>query len=282
MSRAHPLAQHPPCSHVADINPQSVPASVRLAHPGYRKSSPQDFFAHLPPIPRFANPPPPSKPPQDSVHHERLLPRALCPPPTMAGQDGHARRQLVRQRCRLQAAWPEVKPRPTKRISLSCPAGATTLVKPSWASCIRYWRRRCRGISKRKGKKKTFTASEPVLTPPGVQIRRSGRGGARDHADCSEAPVSQGVVRPYLPYPSLRPVQLPAQAAPQGPVDQVLRGTIGAGESLVALRHEEGVEHLGANQTTQDTPYLTDIINQVEAELAEKDALDSMTVIKRH
>ncbi|KAK2593896.1 Cytochrome b-c1 complex subunit 7, mitochondrial [Conoideocrella luteorostrata] len=32
----------------------------------------------------------------------------------------------------------------------------------------------------------------------------------------------------------------------------------------------------------EDKPYLTDIINQVEAELAEKDALDSMSVIKRH
>ncbi|OAQ61698.1 ubiquinol-cytochrome C reductase-like protein [Pochonia chlamydosporia 170] len=32
----------------------------------------------------------------------------------------------------------------------------------------------------------------------------------------------------------------------------------------------------------EDTPYLRDIINQVEAELAEKDALDSMTVTKRH
>ncbi|GAO19493.1 uncharacterized protein UV8b_00409 [Ustilaginoidea virens] len=35
-------------------------------------------------------------------------------------------------------------------------------------------------------------------------------------------------------------------------------------------------------KSSEDTPYLTDIINQVEAELAEKDALDSMTVIKRH
>ncbi|KHN96565.1 ubiquinol-cytochrome C reductase-like protein [Metarhizium album ARSEF 1941] len=31
----------------------------------------------------------------------------------------------------------------------------------------------------------------------------------------------------------------------------------------------------------EDTPYLRDIIAQVEAELAEKDALDSMTVTKR-
>ncbi|KID99031.1 ubiquinol-cytochrome C reductase-like protein, partial [Metarhizium majus ARSEF 297] len=32
----------------------------------------------------------------------------------------------------------------------------------------------------------------------------------------------------------------------------------------------------------EDTPYLRDIIAQVETELAEKDALDSMTVAKRH
>ncbi len=32
----------------------------------------------------------------------------------------------------------------------------------------------------------------------------------------------------------------------------------------------------------QDTPYLRTIIAEVEAELAEKDALDSMTVIKKH
>ncbi|KAG5949976.1 hypothetical protein E4U53_005597 [Claviceps sorghi] len=32
----------------------------------------------------------------------------------------------------------------------------------------------------------------------------------------------------------------------------------------------------------EDTPYLSEIINQVEAELAEKDALDSMSVMKRH
>ncbi|KAJ4160038.1 uncharacterized protein LMH87_007971 [Akanthomyces muscarius] len=32
----------------------------------------------------------------------------------------------------------------------------------------------------------------------------------------------------------------------------------------------------------EDTPYLRNIIAQVEAELAEKDALDSMTVIKKH
>ncbi|OAA33451.1 ubiquinol-cytochrome C reductase-like protein [Moelleriella libera RCEF 2490] len=32
----------------------------------------------------------------------------------------------------------------------------------------------------------------------------------------------------------------------------------------------------------EDTPYLSEIISQVEAELAEKDALDSMSVSKRH
>ncbi|EFY86396.1 Cytochrome b-c1 complex subunit 7 [Metarhizium acridum] len=32
----------------------------------------------------------------------------------------------------------------------------------------------------------------------------------------------------------------------------------------------------------EDTPYLRDIIAQVDTELAEKDALDSMTVTKRH
>ncbi|KAK3186877.1 Cytochrome b-c1 complex subunit 7 [Lecanicillium sp. MT-2017a] len=32
----------------------------------------------------------------------------------------------------------------------------------------------------------------------------------------------------------------------------------------------------------EDTPYLRTILDQVEAELAEKDALDSMTVIKKH
>ncbi|QPH05446.1 Cytochrome b-c1 complex subunit 7 [Epichloe festucae Fl1] len=32
----------------------------------------------------------------------------------------------------------------------------------------------------------------------------------------------------------------------------------------------------------EDTPYLTEIIQQVEAELDEKDALDTMSVIKRH
>ncbi|KAG6034137.1 Cytochrome b-c1 complex subunit 7 [Claviceps citrina] len=35
-------------------------------------------------------------------------------------------------------------------------------------------------------------------------------------------------------------------------------------------------------KSEEDTPYLTEIIQQVEAELAEKDALDSMAVIKRH
>ncbi|GAB0137750.1 Cytochrome b-c1 complex subunit 7 [Epichloe bromicola] len=35
-------------------------------------------------------------------------------------------------------------------------------------------------------------------------------------------------------------------------------------------------------KTEEDTPYLTEIIQQVEAELAEKDALDTMSVIKRH
>ncbi|KAH6604606.1 putative ubiquinol-cytochrome C reductase complex 14kD subunit [Trichoderma cornu-damae] len=32
----------------------------------------------------------------------------------------------------------------------------------------------------------------------------------------------------------------------------------------------------------EDVPYLRSILQQVEAELAEKDALDSMTVIKKH
>ncbi|PKK42161.1 hypothetical protein CI102_13533 [Trichoderma harzianum] len=32
----------------------------------------------------------------------------------------------------------------------------------------------------------------------------------------------------------------------------------------------------------EDVPYLRNILAQVEAELAEKDALDSMTVIKKH
>ncbi|KAG6001951.1 Cytochrome b-c1 complex subunit 7 [Claviceps maximensis] len=35
-------------------------------------------------------------------------------------------------------------------------------------------------------------------------------------------------------------------------------------------------------KSQEDTPYLSEIINQVEAELAEKDALDSMSVAKRH
>ncbi|KAG6008029.1 Cytochrome b-c1 complex subunit 7 [Claviceps pusilla] len=35
-------------------------------------------------------------------------------------------------------------------------------------------------------------------------------------------------------------------------------------------------------KSEEDTPYLSEIINQVEAELAEKDALDSMSVAKRH
>lgn len=34
--------------------------------------------------------------------------------------------------------------------------------------------------------------------------------------------------------------------------------------------------------TLQDVPYLSPILAQVEAELAEKDALDSMVVIKNH
>lgn len=34
--------------------------------------------------------------------------------------------------------------------------------------------------------------------------------------------------------------------------------------------------------TVQDIPYLSPILAQVEAELAEKDALDSMVVIKGH
>ncbi|KAG5973635.1 Cytochrome b-c1 complex subunit 7 [Claviceps digitariae] len=35
-------------------------------------------------------------------------------------------------------------------------------------------------------------------------------------------------------------------------------------------------------KSEEDTPYLTEIIKEVEAELAEKDALDSMSVMKRH
>lgn len=40
--------------------------------------------------------------------------------------------------------------------------------------------------------------------------------------------------------------------------------------------------HVPLTTTCQDTPYLSEIIQQVEAELAEKDALDTMSVIKRH
>ncbi|POR39301.1 hypothetical protein TPAR_00485, partial [Tolypocladium paradoxum] len=117
--------------------------------------------------------PPPESAARPRRNHERLLPRALYPAPALAGQDGHARGQLVRRRRRLPQARPEV--------------------------------------------------------------RRPHRGGARVHADRPQAPFRQGGLRAHLPHPPLHPVQLPAQAAAQGPVDQA-RG----GRALPAPHHRAG------------------------------------------
>jgi len=65
---------------------------------------------------------------------------------------------------------------------------------------------------------------------------------ARVHSAGTPPPLPQGVLRARVPYPPRDPVQLPAQAAAQGPVDQARGRTL---DSVARLHYMEfGQVHL--------------------------------------
>lgn len=201
-----------------------------------RSHSPHLYISHSDSFPQSTSP---------IAHHERLLSGSLHPPPPLAGQHGHARRQLVRQCCRIQEARPEVRntppTHPDSRLSASPHLLAPQISLPHDGYVpATDWGQQEDGVSHQwppMGHRRPSNCRreyKDLANPSTTQIRRSRRGRARIHPDCPQAPVTQGVVRPHLPHPPLRPVQLPAQTAPQGPVDKA-RG--GASPTLLALGH---------------------------------------------